>query len=178
MKLRTSHRYRAWGTIGFAVVAFVVYGVGVFYMSRQQQLIDEQIEALAFETGREQSMHSVVSLLDDIDTETQAIEGFFIAPDDAVGFIELLEGLSSIVGTPVSISNVRAEGSDEATGEGTLVVNVSATGSWRSVYHVLTILTTLPVETTISSVSLLRAEAGDGGAVWTLRATVETLLRH
>lgn len=178
MKTQRAHRYRAWVSIGFVVIACGAFGTGMFYMMRQQRLIDEHMDLLAREAGREQSMQGVVSLLEDVREEQEAIATFFISPDNAVGFIELLEGLSDVVGTPVSINNVRVEGADEATGEGVLVVDVAARGSWRSVYHTLTVLTTLPVASTIRSVSLVRSDAGDEGSVWALRATVEALLRN
>lgn len=178
MKRKTVHRYSSWFTLLMAVVVAIAYGASALYMAKLRKNIDDQTQAIAYETSREQTLHATRELLKDVLPETQRLEGFFVAPDGAIDFIELLESFSSVVGAPVTISDVRVENENTVTGEGLLVLSVASSGSWRSQAHLLELLDTLPTESVVDGVTLNFVDSSEENTFWNLKGVLHVPLRN
>lgn len=167
--------YSVWIAIIVAVVLIAVYGGGAVYAVKQKEAIKTQAQELAYESSRERSMHSVADLLDDVAAERHTLGTFFVSSSNAVEFIELIENLSSVVGSDIAISGVREDSGKDGTG--TLAMDVASVGSWQSMMHLLALLGTLPRSSSVSSVTFVRSDSS-AGSQWTLRARVEAVLVH
>ncbi|MBP9851069.1 MAG: hypothetical protein KBC47_05255, partial [Candidatus Peribacteraceae bacterium] len=78
------------------------------------------------------------------------------------------------------VSDVHIEDQDATTGEGMLSMNVAASGSWRSMTHLLTLLDALPFQSKLESATLTLADADsdDAGVRWSFRGLLKVSLRH
>ncbi|MEN9405414.1 MAG: hypothetical protein RLY47_373 [Candidatus Parcubacteria bacterium] len=180
MQSPRSHHYGIWMTTLVAVLLAGVYVGALVFLSRTQKTVASQAAEIAGEARREGSMHELSDLLNDLSSETTKLDAFFISPDGAVGVIEDMEALSSIISAPITVSDVRIEDQDATTGEGMLTMNVAASGSWRSMVHLLTLLDALPFQSELNSATLTlsNADGEDSDARWSLRALLKVSLRR
>lgn len=180
MQSPRAHHYGIWLATLVAVLLAGIYVGALVFLSRTQKAVASQATELAGDARHEESMHILSALLKDLSGETTKLDAFFVSPDGAVGVIEDLEALSSVVGVPITVSDVRIEDQDAKTGEGTLSMNVAASGSWRSMTHVLTLLDALPFQGQLGSVTLtlIDAESDKASAQWSFRGLLKVSLRR
>ncbi len=180
MQSSRTHHYGIWMTTLVTVLLAGVYVGALVILSRTQKAVAVQVAELAGDVRREESMHALSGLLEDLSGETAMLDAFFVSPDGAVGVIENIETLSSVVGVPVVVSDVHIEDQDATTGEGMLSMNVAASGSWRSMTHLLTLLDALPFQSKLESATLTLADADsdDAGVRWSFRGLLKVSLRH
>ena len=105
------------------------------------------------------------------------LPGFFVPSDDAVAFIEAVEGLGTETGATDTISAIQAndlDGSAPGT-EGAVSAHVSVSGSWSEDMRVLELAELLPYQTTVSGTRLDTGSSAGGakgssssGHVWNL----------
>ncbi len=180
MESKSQHHYGIWVATTIAIVFAAIYVGALVTLSRSQKAVAAQASELAAEVRREESTQILAALLEDLSGDTSKLDAFFISPDGAVGVIEDIEALSSVIGAPLSVADVRIEDENAETGEGTLSMNVSAEGSWRSTTHLLTLLDTLPFQSELNSVTLtlINDEDSDAAAQWSFRGLVRVSLRR
>jgi hypothetical protein len=166
-------------SIMLVTILFVaLYAGGIWYVHRLETMVRQQASDLAFEVKREASLRNLGGFLEDVQEDAATVASFFIAPEAAVTVIERVENLGSVVGVPVLISGVRILGEDEITGEGTMVMDVAAEGSWNTVLTLAELLDTFPFASKIDAMSIRRgAPEENGTTAWTLRATIQLMLR-
>ena len=180
MESKSTHHYGIWIATTIAIVFAAIYVGALVTLSRSQKAVAAQASELAAEVQREESTQILASLLKDLSEDTSKLDAFFISPEGAVSVIEDIEGLSSVVGASISVADVHIEDENAETGEGTLTMNVSAEGSWRSMRHLLTLLDTLPFQSELTSVTLtlVSDEDSEAAAQWSLRGLVRVSLRR
>lgn len=180
MESPRSHHYGIWMTTLVAVLLAGIYVGALVVLSRTQKAVASQVAELAGDVQREESMQALSGLLEDLSGETATLDAFFVSPDGAVGVIEDIEALSSTVGASIGVSDVHIEEADTTTGEGTLLMNVTASGSWRSMTHLLVLLDALPFQSELESatLTLVGDESEDTSAQWSLRGLLKVSLRR
>lgn len=80
----------------------------------------------------------------------EKIEQFIVSQDETVSFIEKIEGLSVKTGAVVNLTNVSRTSSGENS---SLMFTVNADGTFREVYHFLSLVEMLPYRLSVKSVS-------------------------
>jgi hypothetical protein len=161
------------------LIVVAVYAGGIWYVGRLEGAVRQQASDLAFEVKREASLRDLGGFLEDVREDAATLASFFVAPEDAVTVIERVEGLGTVAGAPVEISGVRILDEDERTGEGTMVMDVNAVGSWNSVMRLAQLLDTFPFASRIDDMSFRRGAAAEGGStMWMFRATMQLTLRN
>lgn len=180
MKTKLTHHSGIWAATVIVVVLAAVYVGALVTLVRFEKALATQAADLAREVRREGSMHELSGLLEDLSEDTAQIDTFFISPGNAVSVIEDIEALSSVVGASITVADVRIQDRDEATGDGTLSMNVAADGSWRSMVHLLSLLDALPFQSELDSVTLTLVEASeeDASARWSVRGLLRVPLRQ
>jgi hypothetical protein len=165
---------------GFVMVFFItLYAGGLWYVHHLKAAVQQSASDLAEETAREASLRNLGSLVGEVEGDAQALSSFFIHPDHAVDVIEAVEALGRRLGTKVTISNVKIEDKNSDTGEGIMVINVAAEGSWRTMMDLAKLLDTFPSVSRIDNLTLSREDSTpEGGTSWQLRATVRLWLRR
>lgn len=166
-------------TLLIALLFVALYVFGVWYVKHLHGIVNAQATELAAETTREASLHNLGGFLQSLSADQSRLASLFITPAAAVGLIERIEQLGDDVGAIVSISGVTIDDKNAETGEGTMVMNVAAEGSWRKMTQLLALLDTLPFASRVERASFIRSgDTESGGAVWSLRAVVHVPLRR
>lgn len=161
-----------------AMVFAAVYVAGIWYVGRLEDMVRVQASDLAFEVNREASLKDLGGFLEDVEEDAATVASFFVAPEAAVTVIERVESLGDVAGAPVEISGVHIIDEDEQTGEGTMVMDIKAEGSWSKMMMLARLLDTFPFASRIDTMAFRRgAAAEDGAIVWTLRTTMQLTLR-
>jgi len=87
--------------------------------------------------------------------EMRQIRSYFVEPEleGTVGFLSEIESLASTTGATVTAQSVnRSAGATDRTQQLDLTVNTS--GTWREVYHTVTLIENMPYNITISNAQL------------------------
>ncbi len=160
------------------LVCVALYASGMWYIHHLKTLVGEKASQLATETTRETSLRHAGGFLSEIGSETAALDSFFVTPEDKVTAIEEAEGLGTSLGVPVKISNARIVGADEA-GEGIMLFDLSAEGSWATVTDLAALLDTFPYASKIDEMTLdkIAAASEETPSKWRLRTTMQLWLR-
>lgn len=180
METKPTRHYGIWMAATLMVVLAAIYVGALVMLVRSEKALAMQAAELAGEVRREGSMHALIGLLKDLSQDTARINAFFVSPDRAISVIEDIEALSSVVGVTIAVADVRIQDQNTATGEGMLSMNVAASGSWRSMAHLLLLLDALPFQSELDSVTLtlVSADEGDASAQWSLRGLLHVPLRQ
>jgi len=109
------------------------------------------------------------------------LDGLFIPADDAVTFIETVEGFGKVSGSPVTLSAITA---DPLTGApagtvGTVSAQVVTQGSWASVMKTLDLAESMPYASAVDNIRLDTSVPADSRAtarIWSLSFDLRALL--
>ncbi len=170
---------RLYITAFFCVVLIGAYVVAVVVTRRQYAHIQTTQEELLVQIQLERRVRDTAGTLAELSTERAGVKDFFRAPEDIIAIIEELEGFGAYVGTPVAVLQVQVENEDPKTREGVFVVSVMSEGSWRSISHLLSLLDSLPYQSSLSQVTLDTSGVDEDTPQprWALRATVRITLK-
>lgn len=154
------------------VVAFGWYGFLFAKVKAKNERISALHNKIEAEAAEESFLTSVKTLVNDTVALREKIQGFTVAAEGAVPFIELLESTGRAVGVAVSIESVNpvALANAPAAVE-TLRMQVTGVGAWAGVVRFLGLLELLPFE---ASVEQAVVSIGERDA-WRLDATITVL---
>lgn len=160
----------------YAIIALVVFALSiVVFVFLLTSVIKKNNEARGFsveiqsETVKEAKLKSIKLTVANNEPR-ENLANYFIPPEGAVGFIELIESLSQY-GAGVSIESVNVEPYSNNNFEW-LVVDVSASGGWNDVVGTLSLMESLPVRMEAEEVSISYGGSSD---LWDLRMKIRAL---
>ncbi len=163
-------------------IVTVLVGVYVFVMVRTQRSYDHIMfvqEELLIQTQLERRARDTSGTLAQLSNSHTFAQRYFRTPDDVIAVIEELEGFGTVIGAPVTVAQVQIQNENTETHEGTLIVHVAASGTWRAMSQLLSLLDTLPYHATVMQAGLETTRANDNGVpIWSLRATLAILLKQ
>lgn len=177
---KKARQIRLYITAFFCAVLIGAYVVAVVITRRQYAHIQTTQEELLLQIQLERRVRDTAGILAELSDEREGVQEFFRAPEDIITIIEELEGFGTYVGTPVAVLQVQVENEDPETREGVFVVNIMSEGSWRSISHLLSLLDSLPYQSSISHVTLNTSGVDEDTPEprWALRATVRITLKQ
>jgi len=143
-------------TASLAGIALMLYAVLLFSINKTRANVETLAEEVATAQAQQSDIAQLQRTADKIAQEQVKLDGFFLAQDDLVGFLETIEGLGVHTGTTVAVDSV-AESKQKITIEGnkqkeldTILRVVSIEGSWAEVFHTVSLIETLPLPITIT----------------------------
>lgn len=177
---KKARQVRLYTTVFFCVLLISAYVVAVVVTRRQYAHIQTTQEELLMQIQLERRVRDTAGTLAELSEERAGVKEFFRTPEDIIAIIEELEGFGTYVGTPVAVLQVQIEDEDPETREGVFVVNVMSEGSWRSISHLLSLLDSLPYQSSLSQVTLDTSGVNEETPQprWSLRATVRITLKQ
>jgi len=107
----------------------------------------ETSTSIAGAVTRERYLRSMKSLARSLESDHATFSTFFVQSDQVVLLLDVIERFQKATGATVSISSVREENLAKNEGdppEPVFTLTIDASGSWSAVYHVLSLLETLP----------------------------------
>jgi len=138
-----------WFVIFALLTSFVVYEFMLLDSVRNSTAQMEQ--EIIQENDSLQAYDSLVRTFSNIKDDSERANMFFIKKDEVVNFLEIIEALSKITSTQISIQNVADKGT--ASSSSVLSVDVNARGSYSNLHYLLRLLEELPYQTEVQSVS-------------------------
>ncbi|GMU73831.1 MAG: hypothetical protein AMXMBFR44_0300 [Candidatus Campbellbacteria bacterium] len=168
----------------YAAISLCAALIGVYvFVTMKTQRLYEQIttiqEELLLQIQLERRVRDTAGTLAELSHERLLATTYFKTPEDVITIIEEIEGFSEVVGAPVTVLQVHVDEENPETREGTLVVNVFSEGSWASVSHLLSLLDSLPYQSSVKQVTLDTSgtDSETPRPVWSLRAALSITLK-
>lgn len=120
--------------------------------------IQSEFDALV----REQNHHAEVrALADTLREPSDELSGYLLSSDDPIEFLALLEAIGLDAGAGLKVQSIEKEdqtsvklGKGEKPPEPHVKVVLSVSGSWSEVYHVITLLETMPYALSIEDITV------------------------
>lgn len=161
-----------------AIIAVVTGSVYAYMYMRVQSQSAAAVTALT-ELTSEQANKDHEKTLNTLYTTTlkdrERIVKQFVPYDQAVSFIEQVEGIGRATGATVSITSIEQSdlSSAEAGTTGTITATIDAHGTWSEIMRTLRYAENLPLSVTTKSLQLERF--GGKGNVWRIGFRLEAL---
>lgn len=136
-----------------AILIVIVISALAFYVYLFLLVKNENVKASEFEqsiknaTNRDERSLSERSILRGTENERKELEKYFLYQGNEVAFIEKIESLGDISGSRVSFTSVDSE-------KEIFKANLSATGGFKEIYHLLSLLETMPFQISVKRLSL------------------------
>lgn len=146
-----------------SIVTLLLLGVYIFFSYKINSVFDEAEsvvhERLSLEAKERQLSKTEDAILSTKDKRLE-LEKHFITSDELVSFIEYVESLDNISGGTLVIDEVDVN--DEG-GKPALRVSLSASGTYKQIYKLLSLIETMPYEIDIPmfDVSMSDVESSD-----------------
>jgi hypothetical protein len=163
------------GVIALCGVCYFVYGQ---VSTRGQQLFD-LTEQSNQNNQKNQEIKRVMSSLITITPQIKKIDGYFIASDGEVNFINEIEDIAKANNLIIEISSVSLDTTSDLTAKGFeyLTLKLSTKGSWAGTYKFLSLLSNMPYKVNVKQADV--SNVSDTGAVkvslWQGSFTVQVL---
>lgn len=145
-------------TIAAALVVLVTlsaYTTLFFIIKNKNNQISILQNKVDIEVIKDKRLHSIKQLTEDLKSELDQIDSHFVSTDGVVNFLESLESLGRKAGTSVSVNSVSV---NENAGNGLpyelLKVEFAARGTWRNTVHLISLLETFSLATTVERMHL------------------------
>ncbi len=146
---------------GLTFIGCLLLLAGCLYLiNRADQELNERRKAVASEEVRRSSLTSLTRLIEESTEERAAITSYIIAEDEVIDFLGLLKALGEEQGVLLTTESLEVI-SDKTQFE-KLSVTIRVEGLYDGVTHILKMLETLPVQSSLVQVSMKRI--GDDGA--------------
>lgn len=176
-------RARMMRFVALVLFCLLLTGVYVFVVTTTQKKyehIKTVQEELMLQIQLERRARDTAGVLTGLADERSNIQTYFKSPDEIISIIEEIEGFESVVGIPVTVVQIHVENEDVESREGILVISVFAEGKWKSITHLLSMLDSLPYQSSFSQVTLDTSGTGGerGDPVWSLRGTLRITLKQ
>jgi hypothetical protein len=143
------------------IIAALVFYTILFISIREKtiavSLLSNEIDVVM---QREAKLSSIKALVKDTDTERRMLNLYIVGSDEEIGLIEMIEALGNDTGAAIEIISVGIEpllsNSIESDTAELLRLNFTASGSWKSVFHMLALIESIPFNVTVTQVNLER----------------------
>jgi len=164
--------------LSVSLVGLLVTGALYIWLFLDVKEKNEQVSAISsdleFEVKQEARLNDLEELLINIGEERDVVTSYFMNEGGIVDFIQGVESLASGAGVTIDINRVAIDELDKSSGaSSTLDIEFELTGSWRRIYHMISLLELAPDYKGFSRVFL---EYNDDERVWrsivTLRVPV------
>jgi len=140
-------------TIIFFVTILVYFWMQSSVGSSVENVLTAEQQAVNREVDYTQSK-TLGSLYNSTAGDRAKLQNVFVSSDDIVSLIKYIEGIGSQTGSKVTISSI-------VTSSSSVKMQVSAQGSWGSIFKTLILAESLPYVSTINSVDLETSVLGD-----------------
>jgi len=148
------------------IAALAIYYVTFSSIKSKNENISAILNDLALETKKETLLKSIKSVAIDSAPARKKMESYFIGQDEIVKFLDFLGSLGKMSGAELEINNLGLEERAPTPAEAyqLLKLNIEAKGSFRSVYHFLTLLESVPFQINFAGVEMRTADTGVNGS--------------
>jgi hypothetical protein len=141
-----------------AVVAYAFLFISIRDKIKAASLLLNEADAIE---QKEKKLGSVEILVKGIEAERRQIHSYIVEKDDSIDFIEMIEELGERAGAPVEVTSIGIEPLLEDSGESDtgelLRLNFTSSGSWSSLFYLLSLVESVPFNVLIEQANLENA---------------------
>lgn len=135
----------------------MIAGVAGYYMffveiRDSNQAISLRTNELNTNFSKGEELRTLENIARDTKEDRTKLDSFFITEDDIVVFLENIESLEGDTGANISVESISKKQVEESSIIEKLDLNITVNGTWRSVYHFLVLLESLPYHVVFSKV--------------------------
>jgi hypothetical protein len=149
------------------------YGALLYYTYHLKSARGEIAISIEAEHKKDEALRLTSRLLEDLAEEETAITSRFVAADDVVPFIELIEASGKDAGVALEVVSVSIATEKEISHEW-LAIALKADGAWQGLVHLIMLLETMPYVVNLDSLSLRyeekEGEVGNWSGTFSIRA--------
>ena len=146
-----------WLALVVAILATILYAILFYNIKSKAERVGEILNAIEAEVKKNQEFEAIGGVLKETKTLRTRINEYFIFSDGVVGAIERIEGLGERAGVALLIDSANIEGDTNQV----LKLQFRAGGSFESLFYLLSLLNSLPLQLSFERVSIDKKE-GDG----------------
>jgi len=138
------------------IIALIVLNLAVFgacfylfaNIKKTDKVVSERLIQIESGIKKEESLRSIKNLMDDTKKERERIADFFVQPNGAVDFIEMIDSLGGIAGVKLEVESVGVEAlkSETDADSESFRLSLKTKGSWDNTMHLLSLLESLPYQ--------------------------------
>ncbi len=160
-----------------AFLAFMFFVVALYYVINQKKTNIESLRvSLAISEKAESGNLFTKRLFENTKEERKELDAYFIAKDDTVSFVELVENLSRTAGVKISVNNVSVEQSAPKEQFEYVKVSASASGSFSKLHFFLSLLESVPIKLDITKFVFEESpDSEKDNKEWRMDVTVKAL---
>jgi len=142
--------------IALLVLNLVVFGA-CFYLfaniKKTDKIVSDRLIQIESGIKKEESLRSIKNLMNDTKEERERIADFFVQPNGAVDFIEMIDSLGGIAGVKLEVESVGVEAlkSETDADSESFRLSLKTKGSWDNTIHLLSLLESLPYQISFES---------------------------
>jgi hypothetical protein len=168
----TRHKLTIMALVSFATcVAYVGLYVAVQSVNAD---IEEAVLLIDEKALEEIRLRSIEETLEDTSGERARLNEYFIQETDIVLLIERLEAFGENSGAAVVISDVDTLATELPEGFETLAVRLTAEGTWRELFHLFSLIDTLPVVLAFEQINLESLPNGGWRGVFNIHIVMKS----
>ncbi len=151
--------------ISFIIISLatlLLLGMYIFFSYRIESVFSEAETASHERLGLEakgRQLSKTEDLVLNTESKRLELESHFVTSDELVSFIEYIESLDTISGGTLVIDEVDV---GDEQGEPVLKVSLSASGKYKEIYKLLSLIETMPYEVSIPTFDLSVADIVSG----------------
>jgi len=137
------------------LIVFLVYSFFFLHIRAKNRTLSVFINEVDLILQKETRLRSIQTLIKDIKLDMVQLDTYFVR-QDAVDFIETIEELAAFSGTELEITSVSIDDikDTESTVGELLRLNLEAAGVWQDIFHLLTLIESLPFKVTVTQANL------------------------
>lgn len=148
--------------IGVSVLALAVLGANYMLFSEIRQK-NERTSGFSvdieLELKKEQRLRAMKQLVRDTEEKRAQLNQYFIDGESAiVDFLERIESLGDEVGAPVTIDSVSPQETEDDVAYEHLRITLSTQGAWRDVFHLFSLIESLPYSIEVEKADFSRRD--------------------
>lgn len=148
--------------LALATAFFLSLATLLFYTVDQKRVAVASFAGeLALGEKSEVSTIAMKRLFNDTKEVREKLDSYFLGSGNVVSFIESIENISSITGTKISVNSVSVEQATQGKQFEYVILNASASGSFSSLYWLLSIIEEMPLKIEVTKVVFEEMPSGE-----------------
>jgi len=167
--IRKSTKMVAFVGLVALLLSLSVYAIFFKMVSAQKAQHTAYVTSSAEAAAHKASLQKLMQELEVTKPERDSLASRFVADEAVIDLLALIESIGREQGVLLATNSLNVVPNNDYFE--TLVVSISVTGQYNQIVKVLSLLETLPYQTTISQTQISRTETGEWAGTFTISIT-------
>ncbi len=141
-------------SLGFCLVVIGLFAGFYYYIDSKQKQLTENTRHVAELRANSNELATLMNVVTQSAAEREKLFTYVLTEEDVIDFLALLETLAAEQGIEYKTENINEK--KHSNQFKTLTLNISAYGAYQGVVHFIALLETLPYQSSISEINLIK----------------------